>query len=392
LYRATGLLAPIAGGAPSFGYNEVADIPLKTLDGEDINELFNEFQQVLRIFNSQRTPLIERLTFPVAEPFERVAQVSAADFEEADEFGQPKGIRTPVPYWNMGYDLKYMDLGLRYTFRFLGRADSRQLRANNAAALDADNRLIYKTVFDRAFNNLLTVATMEDTGTAVNCYPFYNGTVQTLPAAPPQWKSFTFTTSHDHYLVSANTAVTSANLDAMWETLYHHGYTEGGTCLLAINLQEIKRIRAFRVASGDSYDWIPARDAYDSTFRGTLVGDLATAPAAAGGIDNFPGFQGVYGPWNVIQEDMIPAGYLFGFVSGGVRAERNPIGFREHENAALRGLKLIPQFERYPLRESFYHHAVGSGIRHRGAGIIMQVKASGSYDIPSVIYGGPGGR
>jgi hypothetical protein len=106
----------------------------------------------------------------------------------------------------------------------------------------------------------------------------------------------------------------------------------------------------------------------------------------------FPGFIGTYGPWNVVQEDYIPEDYMLGFVTGGKFADRNPVGIREHDNAALRGLKLIPQFDRYPLRESFYHHALGSGIRHRAAGVVMQVKASGTYDIPAFATMGPGGR
>jgi len=93
-----------------------------------------------------------------------------------------------------------------------------------------------------------------------------------------------------------------------------------------------------------------------------------------------------------VEEDMIPAGYMLMIASGGRFAERNPIGLREHENEALRGLKLIPQFERYPLREAFYHHALGAGVRHMAAGVVMQIKASGSYEIPSLVMGGPGGR
>lgn len=393
LYRATGLLAPIAGGvtaAGAKGYNEAADIPMKTLDGADLNELFGEFVRVLSIFNRQRSPIIERLTFPVAEPFERVPQVTTQDFEEADEYGQPVGIRTKIPYWNMGFDLKYMDLGIRYTWRFLGRATAEQLRSLNAQALDADNRLVYKTVFDRLFRNAKTQATMEDTGTVVDVFPFFNGSTEPAPVAPPDWKSYGHAVAHEHYLVSGAATVNSGDLDEMWEHIYHHGYAEGAMILLLVNLQEMKTIRTFRVSTGSAYDFIPARNSDGSTFLGTLVGELPGGPAD--GLNTYPGFQGAYGPVNIVQEDMIPSGYMVMIASGGVRAERNPIGFREHENPYFRGLKLIPQFERYPLRESFYHHAVGAGVRHRGAGVVMQVKASGSYAVPSVIYGGPGGR
>jgi hypothetical protein len=88
---------------------------------------------------------------------------------------------------------------------------------------------------------------------------------------------------------------------------------------------------------------------------------------------------------------MLPAGYMLGAASKGARNPDNLVGIREHEHPGLRGLKLIPQFERYPLREAFYHHALGSGVRHRGAGVVMQV-TTGSYTVPTFTFGGPGGR
>jgi len=144
------------------------------------------------------------------------------------------------------------------------------------------------------------------------------------------------------------------------------------------------------VASSDSYDFIPAANTAGSTFFGSLVGSL---PGSAPGAPNtFPGFLGDYGNIHVIIEDYIPDGYMVLLASGGKFAERNPIGLRDHDNAALRGLKLIPEFERYPLREAFYHHPLGAGVRHGAAGVVMQVKASGSYEIPAIALGGPGGR
>jgi hypothetical protein len=96
---------------------------------------------------------------------------------------------------------------------------------------------------------------------------------------------------------------------------------------------------------------------------------------------------------HIIEEDLIPDDYMVLIASGGARDVGNPIGLREHENEALRGLKLIPQFERYPLRESFYHHAVGSGTRYPGKGVVMQVTTNGTYAAPATLsMGGPGGR
>lgn len=387
LYRETGIVLPIAGGAK--GYNETADILTRTIDGVSLDELYEEINSTIALLNSQRSPLLAALTFSVTNPYEEVMQVINDEFEEADEFGQPKGIRLGRP-WVMGYDMKYFDLGIRYTFRFLGRAPASEIRALNNSALEADQRLVMKRVLERLFDNTNWTATLEQTGTVVTVYPLYNGATTTLPATPPSWKTFTHTTSHNHYLTSGNTAITSDNLESMYDHIYHHGYTQGGTTVYAlVNKTEADRIRAFRVSGGDLYDFIPATGQPDSVFRGTLVGQLPGVPSAVPNL--FPGFIGTYGPISIVQEDYVNANYVLMFASGGAFNLANPVGVRDHENAALRGLKLIPQFERYPLRESFYHHALGVGTRIPGAGVVMQVTA-GSYAIPTFSLQGPGGR
>lgn len=389
LYKETGILLPIAGGAK--GYNQTDDLLLETVDGVALASLYDEIIASVNMLNAQRSPLIQALSFPVTDPFEEIMPIVSEDFEEADEFGQPKAIRLGTP-WNMGYDLKYMDIGLRYTFRFLGRATSSQIRALNNTALDADQRLVMKTVLERIFRNITDSATLESSGRVVSVYPFFNGDVTTLPAVPPAWKSYTHTNTHTHYLVTAGTALVSTDLDAAYDHIHHHGYTQGGaTVYVMMNRQETKVARTFRVADGDAYDFIPVAGSPDATFRGTLVGSLPSGNVAPAP-NVFPGVVGFYGPTAIVEEDYIPAGYMLTIASGGKFNNRNPVGIREHENAALRGLKLIPQFERYPLREAFYHHAIGSGVRHPAAGVVQQIKASGSYEIPTLALNGQGGR
>src|SRR6266576_3612023 len=225
-YKATGISLPIAGGAK--GYNETGDILYQTIDGVPLDSLYQEIIASLAILNAQRSPLIAALTFPVDKPFEQVMQIIGDEFEEADEFGQPKGIRLGQP-WNMGYDLKYFDLGIRYTFRFLGRAPANQVRALNNSALEADQRLLFKTMLTRIFDNTNTAVTLEATGTATTSYPFYNGDVTALPAVPPMWKTYTFLNTHTHYGVSAGATVAAADLNTMYEHIYHHGFAQGGS-------------------------------------------------------------------------------------------------------------------------------------------------------------------
>lgn len=384
LWKSTGILIPYSGGdGRPAGYNETADLLTTTVDGVDLGTLYDEIQRSIRLVNAARRPLLEALIYYHDDAIVGIPQLVTNDFEEADEFGQPVGIR-PGPRWNLGFDMRYWDLAIRYTFRFLGMAKAEEVRNLHNQALEANERLLYKVALSRFFRNITDTHTLEGgEGTQVNVYPFYNGS---NPVAPPQWHSTVHTTSHDHFLVSGGATVDSGDVDLMYRHLQHHGYTEGARVILVCNPQEADVIRTFRVANGDKYDFIPAANGVPFILDGRIIG---SQPSNDTGL---PGFIGTYGRVSIVEMEMLNPAYMGMWATGGAFGLRNPIGLRRHPNQELRGLKLIPRDGRYPLIESFYHHALGSGVRHRGAGVVMQVKASGSYEIPELSMGGPGGE
>src|SRR5436189_970403 len=80
---------PIEGGEK--GFNEYNDIITQSADGADLNAMWREFQASVRLLNRERDPLVNLLTYGVTNPTERVLQPSQEDFEEASEYGEPKG-------------------------------------------------------------------------------------------------------------------------------------------------------------------------------------------------------------------------------------------------------------------------------------------------------------
>jgi hypothetical protein len=71
------------------------------------------------------------------------------------------------------------------------------------------------------------------------------------------------------------------------------------------------------------------------------------------------------------------------FATGGSANLTNPVGIREHANTGARGLQLVQgPLAQYPLQESYYRRGFGTGIRQRGAAIVMQITA-GAYAIPA---------
>lgn len=358
------------------GTNTEGDVLTQTIDGRSLNDIWTEFQTSLNLWNQARSSLVQALTFPVTQPIEDVPQITGDDFEEASEFGEPKGIRGGS-YFSLGYDFKWYDLAIRYTWKYLAEATAGQVEALNNMALEADNRLVFSKVMKAIFNSANRSADIR--GQAVNVYPFYNadGTV------PPTWKNSTHDGTHNHFITSGAATVDSGDLDDMETHLVHHGYgrQNGSQLVLMVNRQEVATIRSFRVASGDSFDFIPVAGGAPfllPTNTGGVAG--ANPPSSVNGLP----VSGQYGPWLVVEEDYVPAGYMVGIATGGQNQATNPVGFRQHQNSGLQGLRLVKGADSdYPLIDSFYNRGFGTGVRHRGAGIVMQVSAAGTYSEPA---------
>lgn len=354
-----------------------------TTDGRDISALWNEFQATVAIQNERRQGLIDFLTFPVASVIEDIPQLSSADFEEASELGEPKGIRVELNYFSLAFDFRDYDLAQRFTWKFLRDASAAQVEAIHQGALEADNRLIFTKVMKTIFNS--ANVTTDIRNAAYTVYKFYNndGTV------PPSYNGVTFPGTHNHYLTSGAATVDSGDVEAMIGLLREHGYSlaNGTQIILMVNPAQANAIRTWRAnvvnanAATALYDFIPAPGQPPLIVPNVngLVGQQP--PSQIAGLTVI----GQYGPAMVVEEDYIPAGYMFIFGTGGVGGLNNPVGFREHANPAYRGLRLIPgNRQGYPLIDSFYSRGFGTGIRQRGGGAVMQVTAAGSYTTPTI--------
>jgi len=374
------VLAGLGGGDQ--GYNEAADVITQTIDGVNTNELWSAYQQAVALRNQERQPLIDFLSYYVTEPVEGIATAdSDARFERASEYGTPRSYRPSGEFAWLGFDFHWYDLGNRFTWEFLADATAAQVDAVATQALEADNILMFQMIMWTLFNNVNRSAQINKK--PYNVYTFWNGTDGEVP---PTYKTNTFNSTHNHYMVSGAATVVSGDLDDMEENLVHHGYkrSNGYRLVLMVNKAQGDVIRTFRsVLNGGTakWDFIPAQGTPAFLIpRDYVLPQGTTAPPAS-----LNGFEviGEYGEWTIIQEDYIPPGYMVGFASGGQESITNPVGIRQHANTNLRGLRLVKGRDNdYPLTESFFQRGFGTGIRHRGAGVIMQVKASGSYTAP----------
>lgn len=369
-------------GTPDFerGYNTEGDVLTQTIDGRDLNEIWDEFNQTLGQWNAGRSALVSALSFAVTNPVEDVPQVSNIDFEVASEFGEPVGVRG-ADYFSLGYDFEWYDVAARFTWKYLAEATAGQVESVHQMILEADNRLVLRHVLRAIFNNNNRTADIRSQ--SFNVYALYNNDGTT----PPPYEDEVFTSTHNHYLTSGASTVDSGDLDEMAEQLTHHGYGRqaGSQMVLMVHRTQLATIRTFRVASGDSYDWIPAAGGapwlLPTNTGGVVFPQGSAIPPTVNGLT----VVGGYGPWLIVESGYIPSGYMLGFASGGQNNAGNLVGFRQHQNEALRGLRIVKgRTPDYPLIDSFYNRGFGTGIRQRGAGVVMQIKSGGGgYDIPA---------
>lgn len=375
--------APFAGGAR--GYHAEGDVLKTTADNVDLNQLWGDYQAALAIFNEDRTTLVNFLTYSVAVASEQIyTSGDVAEFEEASEYGEPVGYRPSAVAQFMGYTFKWYDLAARFTWMFLADALAEQVNATANMAFEADNRLVFQLVMKTLFNNTRRVNKENNI-----VFPFYSGeTTGPMPDDPPDYKTTTFANGHNHYFATDG-ALTQVDVEALQGSITEHGFdrNNGYALFLLVNEAEGNVVRQWRSSANGGaglYDFIPAQGTQAFLLPENMrVDDNVTRPPSTiNGLDVI----GAYGQFLIIQENLIPAGYLVAFATGGEENIQNPIAIREHANASLRGLRLVKGREPdYPLIDSFYNHGLGTGIRHRGAGAILQVTPGGTttYSVPT---------
>ena len=360
------------------GYNDTRDVLVpSTTDGIDLNDLWSEYQDTVRIANAQRQVLIDFLTFPVTNNIETVTQLSGAKFERASEYGEPRGARQRPAALSLGYDFGWYDLANRYTWQFLADADVAQVNANHSAALQGHNELVFELVLSALYSNENRETDVDGQIIAVKALYNADGTV------PPTYKTNVFDGTHNHYMVSGAATIDSGDLDDLHEQLRHHGYdkSNGVQQIVAVNSREGKVIRTFRISKGDTYDFIPSvGEPQDLILEPGQQVSGGRVPATYRGLRAI----GTYGEMLIVEDDLFPVGYVLIVGSGGAANLNNPVGIREHKNPNLRGLRLVKGRDAdYPLIDSFYNVGLGTGIRQRGGAAVMQIKASGSYTPPA---------
>ena len=364
------------------GVNVYGDVLVNmTADGVDLNLLWGEIHDALALYNEHRSSIVQLLSYPTVAVADVIPQTMVGEsFEEATEFGVPTAIREPADYLRLGYSFKDYDKSLRATWKWLRAATSEAVSAQVTRVFEADNRLVTGTILRRVLDPTVVYNEWE-----YPCFGLWNADGM----IPPPYLGATFDGTHTHYITSGSTTFDSADLELMLHHVTEHGYGRigvyGGQMLAFMNTDDFRAsgITAWRAGvdyggnSTPKWDFIPSmlQPAYLTIEH--LVGALP--PPEYNGLK----IQGAYGDAWLVETNYMPPGYVIVVATGGPESDFNPVGFRQHVNAAYQGLRHIPGPGPYPLQDSFYARGFGVGVRHRGSAVAMEITTNTAYTPPS---------
>lgn len=358
----------------------------QTADGVDLNDIWAEVQEVLALWNAERTSIANLLSYRTVNVADAIPQsISSDSFEEATEFGVPRAIRPPSDVLKLGYSFRDYDISLRATWKFLREATAEQVQAQATRVFEADGKLTNGTVLNRLFNPATALNEWGHT-----CYGLWSADSM----IPPPYLGQTFDGTHSHYLTSGSTVLDAQDVEAMISHVQHHGYgvpgtSNSATLLLIANPLDVDAAALTAWRAGAEYrtgaplpkwDFIPSALMPAWISQETIHGNIPNA--------EYNGLQvwGSYGSALLIQSNYVPKGYAALVATGGPNSTSNPVGFREHINVAYQGLRHIPgHWQGYPLQESFFARGFGVGTRHRGAAVVIQITENTTYTAPTTI-------
>ncbi|MES3639946.1 hypothetical protein Q9Q75_23545 [Mycobacterium intracellulare] len=266
-----------------------------------------------------------------------------------------------------------------FTWRFIREATAEQVTAHLQRVYEADNKLTTGTVFNRLLNPATVLNEWQHT-----CYGLWNADGM----VPPPFLGKNFDGSHSHYLTTASTTLDPADVENMIQHVYEHGYGYHPATQFVLLLNPIdfdaSQISAWkagieiRPGQTPQYDFIPSALMPAWISNETIHGPIPNA--------DYNGLR-VWGSYKnalVIQSYYLPQGYAIVAATGGPNSDANPVGFRQHVNAAYQGLRHIPGHGPYPLVDSFFVRGFGTGTRHRGAAVVAQITTNASYTAPTI--------
>lgn len=348
----------------NFGILQRSDLMTQGLLLKDVGEerLWAYLDYQLTAYNAVMEELTSLLTFSTEKPIARYGAGGTLVMLTADEFSRPDAQKLG-PGYSLGFPLRQFQVGLGWTREYFRRRTAKEWQEHIDAMTAADEQMIIdairggiffptnSTFVDFDFGNLGVKALLNADSTFI---PTYNG-VTFNPA------------THTHYTISANTSPTLANLQALKLNVTEHGHR--GNLVLYINEAQQPAIEALT--------------GYVAKQQIGIVNPLGSFAVVA---DSQNGIGRIL-EMEVRVRNWVPAAYMFCFNEYGANSPQNPLARRLSpfpEDNTLRLVATTTLADKFPLQAEYAERWYGIGAYNRSNGAVMQIKASGSYDAPTL--------
>lgn len=388
-------LSPISGNDYSRyrGINVEGDLaPARvttTSDNVVLEQIWRDHSEALSILNSKRTTLASLLSYTTTESALAVAQGPDAGvkMELASEQGIPSAYRVKQDHLRIGLPFNDFDTRSAFSWKFLRDSTAAQIDAIFSAGIEADNRLVNGSIFNRLFDPAPSIA--DDSNLTV--YGLYNGTDG---ITPPPFLGREFSTATTHYTTSRSTVLDSGDIENAMRLLTDKGFgtkASGSTILIIGNELTLESMSTWRRGqpsrapeAGETeaptarYDFVLSEGAPAYLTDEQVIGKIA--PSQFANLEVW----GSYGNALVLDHYLIPAGYVLVVATGGPNSSMNVVAQRVHPKPEYQGLRNIPGNQTgYPLVDSFLSRSFGVGVARRGGAAVIQVSTAPTYTAPT---------
>lgn len=351
--------------AANYGILQRSDLMTQGLLLRNVGEdrLWAYFDYQLTAYNAVMEELTSLLTFSTEKPIARYGAGGTLVMVPADEFSRPDAQRLG-PGYSLGFPIRQFQVGLGWTREYFRRRTAKEWQEHVDAMTLADETMIINSIRGGIFGPVNTTFPDPDFG---------NLSVKALLNADgsfiPSYNGISFNAgTHTHYLVSATTSPSLANLQALKLHVTEHGHR--GNLVLYINEAQEPAIRALT----------PDFVAKQQIGIVNPLGSFAVVADTENGIGRIIDME-------VRVRNWVPAGYLFCFNEYGANSPQNPLARRLSpfpEDNTLRLVATTDLADKFPLQAEYAERWYGIGAYNRSNGAVMQIKASGSYDTPTL--------
>lgn len=363
-----------------FGTEAVADLyegrKGDTAASYGVDNISRDIAEDLNVWNEYVNMWMADLADPVTVQMQARGYHTNGYMQELDEFGTPlpqKG----KPGANVAFPIRRYADALQFTELFLAKATLGQVEDKYNAArkrhlmtlMREMQRAMYTFDSNANFIDRLSAPTV-----TLAVKGFLNGDGDLIPdsldftGSSPEFTA----SSHDHYLGITGSAVAASDMTNLVNTVEEHDVAGLRIYISRADYAAVSALTGF-IAGVDAGLMLPG---------GLTSQSLATRP-----VDMLNKNARWVGYWIDSSREVWvhPLALQNYIVAAGINESEKVLGYRQFDVAGLQNLRLAAMQEKFPLRNAFFEHYFGFGVKNREAGAILDITTgSNSYTAPTI--------